>query len=178
MIVEVCATHFSTTKIKQRNVRDGDTLPVDCPVICGSPCFGPLCYNVDSNSFVLQSAKPQRLLSPAAYIINHIVPKRVYAPHAIHLSNITEFKHRIDAMVSNITFAERRGSSVLHDVTNMKRFVDDYITVTRHDVEFQRTELTKAREKCIQVHTMATASIVLSAMVAPLLFIVLLYTQR
>lgn len=155
------------------NVRDNDELPVDCPVVCGSPCLGPLCYELDSKRYVLRNAIQQASLS------NDIAsPRPVRAPYGIYNLDIAEFKLRVESMLKNTSIARERGESVLHDAAGLRLLVDEYTKSTSADQEVQRSDLRKARENCAQVHTMAIASIILSAIVAPLLLMIVLLCTR
>lgn len=153
-------------------------LPVNCPVLCDVPCFGPLCYDAESGGFRIQTAlRSFRSVEARTGIINRASPRRVRAPYAVYAYDIAEFKNRIDAIVDNASFARKWGERVLYDAANMRRLVDEYATAAADDVGVQQLGWKKARERCAHVNAMATASIVLSTTAVPVLFVVLLYSR-
>ena len=157
-------------------VNENGEIRFDCPVACGTPCFGAVCYQPQSDTYELRTGVRG----------NHALNATVGAPRPRVLSKVyslSDFDTDNVRLVANIrNYSKRayklmrRGQATLRDIVAMEVIARNYIAKVYAD----KTARSEGNGKCVDCEHMigrsrfmAAASVILSALTCPLLIVVI-----
>lgn len=162
------------------DVNENGELSMECPVVCGRPCFGPICYQSQSETYTLKTASSEaRVANGTPYmslIRTPTSPRILSNVHSlsevdINLSLVTLRNHSLRA--SELL---QRGERMLQKIITMDATARKYIAEMSAE-----TAAPAQGVKCLDCesvigrsHFMAVLSVTLSALTCPLLIILVI----
>ncbi|KAK2813514.1 hypothetical protein Q5P01_000798 [Channa striata] len=151
--------------------RDGE-VSSECPLACGSPCFGPLCYKRGSSSYELRVAVD---LDPeSAEILVASEPRILSKAYSVSeedaRASLAQMRERAGRALEQLD----RGVSVVHALKQMNSKLRSCADrIDSGNVKCLR-ETDECRRSVVRGGAAATASLVFSAITTPLLIVLIL----
>lgn len=161
-------------------VNDNGEISLECPVVCGSPCFGPICYQPQSDTYTLRTASggarginATNDLSPVRVAKSPRILSKVYSLSEADMHTSLANVRNLSARSSELL---QRGETVLQNIITMDVTARKYIDKVHAETEVQPQRITCVdRERMIgRSRFMAAASLTLSALTCPLLIVVII----
>ncbi|KAJ8010053.1 hypothetical protein DPEC_G00070980 [Dallia pectoralis] len=160
-------------------VNENGEISLGCPVVCDNPCFGPICYRLQSDMFTLSTAIDRAPGVPAyeqSMIQVTKSPRILSKVYSLSESDM----HESLASVRNLTARSfellQRGETVLRNILATDAAARKHIAKVQAETE-GRSSKTKCGN-CERVmgrsQFMAAASIVFSALTCPILIAVII----
>lgn len=149
-------------------VSESGELSLLCPVVCGSQCFGPLCYRLKTNAYWLIAA-PGVSQHRNDFIVT-APPRTLSKTHSLSETDI----QRSLAEIRNLSLESlelwMRGGDVLQDIVAMELVAREYIRKARSEKHTRCDGVPSDYEHTLSRSSfMAAVSITLSALTCPLL---------
>jgi hypothetical protein len=152
-------------------------ISLECPLVCGAPCFGPICYKAKSDMFTLRSTsagKPDTDTANDVSVVRMTKSPRILSK-VYSLSDLDIYTSiaSVRNLSAQSTLLLQQGQTVLRDIITMDAMARKYIDKVRADTaslsqgnKYVDCELMIGRSRF-----MAAASVTLSALTCPLLII-------
>lgn len=159
-------------------VNETGEISLACPVVCGSPCFGPICYQSQSNTYTLRTAYRVARDIDVENDQNVVQVKR--SPRMLSkvysLSEL-DIQTSLAGIRNRSTWSSvlvQRGETVLHNIIAMDVTARKYIDKVYADntTQSQGPKCVDCEHMIHRSQFMAAVSVTLSALTCPLLIIV------
>lgn len=162
-------------------VNENGEISLECPVVCGAPCFGPICYQPGSDAYALRTASGGALDinatgSPRVVRVakSPRILSRVYSLSDLDIRTSLDSIQNRYAQSSQLL---KLGDALLQDVIAMDATARKYIAQYAENTA-SRSSRGMTRVDCESMighnRTMAVVSLTLSALTCPLLLMVVI----
>ena len=161
-------------------VNENGELSMGCPVVCDHPCFGPVCYQSQSETYTLKTASSEvRVANGTSYM------SLIRTPTSPRILSNVHYLSDVDINASLVTLRNQslRASQLLQrGETMLQKIITMDATARKYVVEMSAE--TAAQEQGVKwldcesmighSHFMAAFSVTLSALTCPLLIILVI----
>lgn len=166
-----------TETVSACEVNDKGEIGLECPVVCGAPCFGPICYQAKADMFTLRSTSVGKYdidtANDGSVVLMTNSPRilsKVYSLSEVDIdTSIASVRNRS----VQATLLLQQGQTVLQEIIAMDATARKYIDKVRAETasQSQGTKCVDCELMIGRSRFMAAASVTLSALTCPVLII-------
>lgn len=156
-------------------VTENGELSLECPVVCGLQCFGPICYQPQSDTYTLRSGGARVVHSTnesnPIWVIRR--PRVLLKVHS--LSDVDLYTSLISVQNQSAWSSKllQRGKAVLQNVVTMSVIAQKYIDDARVETAARSLEI-NCEHTIGRSRYMAATSVTISALTCPLLIVIII----
>lgn len=159
------------TTILACNVAADGTLDLLCPVKCGSPCNGPVCYESHSETYTLLAS---RMTPSTDYGFQHTAkPRLLTEAHSLSDSDVRATLLHVHNKTLESSNLSQQTEDLFDTITNINKMTQEYINQLDNDKKFYCKHVTHNQQcKFRDIQFMSSLSLALSVLACPLLIII------
>ena len=148
----------------------------ECPVVCGDPCFGPICYHPQSDTYTLRTAPEgaHGVYSTTRQVQATLSPRIVSKVYSLSESEIQTSLASVRDRAERSSQLLDRGETVLQTMTAMDDAARTYTAKIRAETVARSQGCVDCERAIARIWFMGAASVTLSALTCPLLLVIII----